>query len=198
MNRLHDARVSDARGRLDGRAKLGLRVGKAVRRRRQAEILGRQPANALAIHRELDRARGGNDFRDPFALDVGQRIRGDCLDLRHHELRPLLLDQPPQRGAIGHRDDMGAMRDLMTGSVGVAVDGDDFDPETLQRDDDLLAELAAAEQHHFGGRRGQGGADVHGLPLATFGHRRSPLDSSHSSSERAPDVALHTNTVVAR
>ena len=37
-----------------------------------------------------------------------------------------------------------------------------LDAEPLQRNDDFLAELAAAEQHHPGRGRGERGADVHG------------------------------------
>ena len=60
---------------------------------------------------------------------------------------------------VGHRDDVRAVRDLMAGRVRVAVDGDGLDAESLQRDDHFLAELAAAEQHHAGGGRGERGAE---------------------------------------
>ena len=55
------------------------------------------------------------------------------------------------------------MRDLMTRRVRVAVDGDHLDAEALQRDDHFLAELAAAEEHHPGGGRGERSTDVHGV-----------------------------------
>jgi hypothetical protein len=43
---------------------------------------------------------------------------------------------------------MGAVRNLLRRRVAVAVDRDGFDAETLEFDDDFLAELAGAEQHY--------------------------------------------------
>ena len=77
-------------------------------------------------------------------------------------MRTLLLDKARQRGPVGHRDDVRAVRDLVPRRVRIAIDGDRLDAEPLQRDDDFLAELAAAEQHDAGGGRGERGADVHG------------------------------------
>ncbi len=86
------------------------------------------------------------------------------------ELRALLLDQPTQRDAVGHRDHVRAMRDLMAGGVRVAVDRDDLDPQSLQRDDHFLAELAAAEQHDLGRGRGKRRADWNRAGLKAVGH----------------------------
>ena len=104
----------------------------------------------------------GTTCGETFALDVDEHVGRDRLDLGHDELRPFLLDQPLQRRRVGHRDHVRAVRDLVPRRVGVAIDGDDLDAEALQRDDDFLAELAAAEQHDPGGGRGERGADVHG------------------------------------
>ena len=100
--------------------------------------------------------------------DVG----GDRLDLGDDEMRAFLLDQPAQRGPVGHRDHVRAVRDLMARRVRVAVDGDHFDAETLQRDDHFLAELAAAQQHHLGRGGGKRRADGKGMRLASVGHGR--------------------------
>ena len=62
-------------------------------------------------------------------------------------MRLFLFDELAQGGAIGHRDDVGAMGDLVARGIGVAVDGDDFDAQSLQGDDHFLAEFAGAEQH---------------------------------------------------
>ncbi len=62
-------------------------------------------------------------------------------------MRLLLLDERAQRDAVGHVDHVRAMRDLVARRVRVAVDGDHFDAEPLQRDDDFLAQFASAEQH---------------------------------------------------
>ena len=61
------------------------------------ELLGGEPADALAVHRELHRAGAGNDLRESVALDDGEHVGGDRLDLRHDDLRSFLLDQALQR-----------------------------------------------------------------------------------------------------
>ena len=53
------------------------------------------------------------------------------------------------------------MGNLMAGSVFVAVYSNDLDAEALQRDDDLLAEFAGAQQHDAQRSRGKRGADFH-------------------------------------
>ena len=42
---------------------------------------------------------------------------------------------------------MRAVRDLLGRRIGVAIDDDGFNAKPLKLDDDLLAELPAAEQH---------------------------------------------------
>ena len=69
------------------------------------------------------------------------------LDLWHDKMWPLMLHQCPQRSAVCHINDMGAVRDLMPGRVWVTVHRNGFDTQSLQCDDDLFAEFAAAEQH---------------------------------------------------
>jgi hypothetical protein len=83
-----------------------------------------------------------------------------------------LLDQRAQRGAVGHVDHVRAMRDLLAGSIGVAIDGDHLDAESLQRDDHFLAELAGAQQHDAQGAGGQGGSDFHGVVAPAMAVRR--------------------------
>jgi hypothetical protein len=95
-------------------------------------------------------ARRRNDLGEPFAFDGGEHVGGDRLDLRHDDLRFFLLDEALQRRRVGHRDDVRAVRDLVPRRVGVAIDGDDLDPQPLEGDDDFLAQFAAAEQHHPG------------------------------------------------
>ena len=67
------------------------------------------------------------------------------------QVRPLGLDHRAQRHRVGHVDDVRAVRDLLAGRVGVAVDRDGLDAQALQRDQHLFAELAGAQQHHLGG-----------------------------------------------
>ena len=55
---------------------------------------------------------------------------------------------------------MAAMCDLHGRSIRVTIHGDDFAAETLQFDDDFLAQLAGAEEHDFRCGGGEGGADA--------------------------------------
>jgi hypothetical protein len=118
-----------------------------------------ESANPFAVHRQLRRPGRRNDFGEPLRLDLGQRIGGDRLDLRHHQMRPLRLNQRLDRFPIGHIDRMGAMRDLMARRVRIAVHRDHFHAKPLQCDDDFLAQLARAEQHDARGRRRERRAD---------------------------------------
>jgi len=71
-----------------------------------------------------------------------------------------------ERRGVGHGDHMGAMGDLLGGSVGVAVDGDHLDPQPLQLDRHFLAQFAGAQQHDLDGGGREGRADAgHGRAL---------------------------------
>jgi hypothetical protein len=111
------------------------------------------------------RSGGGDDFGELLGLHFDQRGGGDGLDLRHDEVGLFLFDQGPQCSPIGHVDHMRAMRDLMAGSVGVAIDGNHLDAESLQGDDHFLAELSGAQQHDAQRAGGQRGSDLHGAFL---------------------------------
>ena len=138
-------------------------IGKGIARGRQFQLFRRQAADALAVHGELRRAGGGDHFRQPGPLDFRQHVGGDGLDLGHDEVRLFLLHQRAQGRAVGHVDDMGAVRHLMAGRIGVAIHRDDFHAQALQGDDHFLAQFAAAEQHDAGGGGAQWGADFHFL-----------------------------------
>ena len=83
-------------------------------------------------------------------------------DFGHDDLRLFLLDQPLERSRIGHRDHVRAMRNLMTRRIGVTINGNRFNTQPLECDDQLLAQLAAAEDHHAGRGRRKRRADLHG------------------------------------
>jgi len=161
-HRLDDARVAD-RGitvaAVDGRAQFPQAAGETVGRGRQAEFLGSQPPDALAVHRQPGRAGGRDHPRQPFTLDLHQRRRGNRLDLRHHQVGLLLLDERAQRNRIGHVDHVRAVGHLVPGCIRVAIDRDDLCAKALQRDDHFLAELAGAQQHHAGGRGTERGTE---------------------------------------
>jgi hypothetical protein len=129
------------------------RVGEPVRRGRQAEFLRRQAPDAFAVHRQVGGARAGNHRREALAFHLQQHVGGDRLDLRHDQLRPLLLDQRAQRGRIGHVQHVRPVRDLVARRVGIAIGGDHLHAQPLQGDDHFFAELARAEQEHARGAR---------------------------------------------
>ena len=161
-DRLHDAREPDCFG---GDGQLGLGVDEAVRGRGEAELLGGQPPDPLAVHRELCRACRRHD---PYArrLHIREDCRRDGLDLGNDDVRPLEVDHRPQRDRVEHVDDVRAMGDLHGRGIRVPVDRDDLDAEALELDRDLLAQLAGTEQQHARGGRGQRGTDldaVHGF-----------------------------------
>ncbi len=105
--------------------------------------------------------RRGDDGAETVGLDAHQFVGGDGLDLRHEQMRALLLDQGAQGLGVGHVDDMGAVGDLLGGGVGVAVHRDGLHAQPLKLDDHFLAQLAGAQQHHPDGGRRQRGAEDH-------------------------------------
>lgn len=173
--RLDEAGVAD---HLNRGAQLCQAVGKLIRRDRQAQRFGNEAADTFAVHREPCGTRSRYHARQPFLFDLHQHVGGDRLDLRHDEVRFFLLDQRAQLRPVHHVDDARMVRHLLTGRIGVTVHGDGFHTETLQRDDDFLAKLATAEQHHADGGRGKRGADdqrfwldSHAVCLDVFGLR---------------------------
>ncbi len=153
-HRLDHAREADGVG---AGAQLLQRVAEPVGAGRQPEGLGGQPADALAVHGQPGRPRGRHH---PLTrgLELDQRRGGDGLDLGDDDVGPLGLHQCPQLVGVAHGDGAGVVGDLVAGRVVVPVDGDGLHAEPLQRDEHLLGQLAAAQQHHAGGRRGQGRA----------------------------------------
>jgi hypothetical protein len=143
-----------------GLAEAGLVVGEAVGRGRQAEFLGGQPADALAVHRQV-RGPGGGDHAPALAFELQQRRGRDGLDLGHDQPRVLAIDQRRQGGAVEHVDHVAAVRHLHRRRTGIAVHGDHLDPEALRLDGHFLAEFAGAEQQQAGGAGGARGSEGH-------------------------------------
>jgi hypothetical protein len=111
------------------------------------------------VHRQAGGAGRGNHAHDARVFQRLQRLRGDGLDLGHHEHGLLGLDERLELRGVAHGDGAGVVGHLLAGRVLVAVDRDGLDAEALQGDQHLLAELAGAEQHHAGGGGGKGGAE---------------------------------------
>jgi len=159
-HRLDDAWHPERR---DRGARLVERVAEAVGGRRQAQLLGSEPADALAIHRQACRT-GGRDHAQPVGLQALELGRRDRLDLGDDEqlrarTRTLGVEQGPQPSGVGHVDDLVAVGDMHRGRARVAVDRDHLaaQPRSLERD--LAPELAGAEQDDARGARGPGRSD---------------------------------------
>jgi hypothetical protein len=79
------------------------------------------------------------------------------------------FDQRAQGDGIGHVDDVRAVRDLVTGRTRVAVNRNGFDAESLQGDQDFLAQFPCAQQQHADGSV-RAGRTQQGRPLAIRMH----------------------------
>ena len=132
-----------------------------VGRRRQAQLLGGESTDALAVHGEVGRA-GGRHHVQALGLELHEHVGGDRLDLGHHQVRLLLCDHGAECRTVEHRQDVAAVCDLHGGRVGVAVARDDLAPQPLELDGHLLAQFARAEQEDTGGGRAEWGTDRHG------------------------------------
>ena len=78
------------------------------------------------------------------ARAVGTTFCPACSDLRHDVIGFFLFDQRAQALAVQHIDDVGAVGDLHRRGIGVAVDGDSFNAQTLTFDGDFFTQLAGA------------------------------------------------------
>jgi hypothetical protein len=134
-------------------------VGEMVGRSGQAQLLGGQATDALAVHGQLCGACGGHHV-EALGLQLDQGGGGDGLDLGHDEMRLLGLDHRTQGGAVEHVDHVAAVRHLHGRGVGVTVHAYHLAAQALQLDHHFLAELAAAAQQHAGRGRRQGGSNT--------------------------------------
>ena len=171
-------------------ADLLLGVAEAVVAGRQAELLGDEPADALAVHRQPRGARRRHDVQ-PLRLELEQHRRGDRLELGHDEQlrarpRALGVQHVAQRVGIGHVDHGVALRDLHRGRARVAVDRQHLAAEPQRLDRHLTTELAAAQQHEAHGGVGQrwSRGEAHGCGSLCIDDRpggdTSPMDPTES------------------
>ena len=147
-HRLDHAGVANAA--VDSRLQLGQAVAELIGAGRQAQGLGRQAADAFAVHRQASGAGGGHHTHGASGLQRLQRGGGNGFDLGHHHVRLFGLDQCRQLGGIAHRDGAGMVGHLVTGCVVIAVHRHRLHAQALQGNQHLLAQLAAAQQHDFG------------------------------------------------
>ena len=165
-----DAGVADAGLAVlpgDGGLQLGQRVAEAVGAGGQAQGFGSQAADAFAVHGQAGSAGGGDDAHHPGGFQLLQHGGGNGLNLGHHQVWALGLDQGLELGRVAHGDGAAVVRHLLAGGVVVAVGGGHFHAQALQGNDDFFAKLAAAQQHDFGGVGGEWGAEGgHGVMCA--------------------------------
>ncbi len=188
---LHDARVADAA--VDRGLQLGERVAELVGAGGHAQGLGGQAADAFAVHRKAGGAGRGDHAHRARVLELLQHRRGDGLDLGHHELRLLGLDQRLQLRGVAHDDGARMVGHLLAGRVLVAVHGDGLDAQALQGDQHLLAEFAGAEEHHAGCRGGEGGAEGGHGGFCRFG--REEKEGKSASAHCKPPVSPAATTL---
>ena len=164
-DRLNNAGQADACDRLaillDG-------PGEQVTRRRQIELLGREPANALAIHGQAGRPRGRN-YPESLRFEFNQTWRCNGLYFRHDEIGLFLPYQRFECVAVEHVYHMRAMRNLHGWRIGVAIHGYDLDAESLCLYCAFFAEFAGSEQHHPRGAFGKGRSDCSHRGCFRFG-----------------------------
>jgi len=65
-----------------------------------------------------------------------------ALDFGHDQMRLFLLDQGLELGRIAHGDGAGMVGHLLAGGVFITVNGHRLHAQTLQRNQDLLAQFA--------------------------------------------------------
>ena len=115
----------------------------------QPKPVRRKVADGVAVHREVGRSRA-RDHGLAALLEREQLCRADRLDLRHHEVRLVPPDDPAQRCAVEHVDDLVSVCHLHRRRARVAVHGDHAAPEPLGADHRFLAEFARAEEEQGG------------------------------------------------
>ena len=98
-----------------------------------------------------------------------QGLGRDGFDLRHNDVRALGFDQRAQGDGIGHVDDMRTVRDLVTRGTFVTVHCNGLDAESLQGDQNFLAQFPSAQQQHADSRL-RAGRSQWGRPVSIGMH----------------------------
>ena len=143
--RLDDARVADLGSR-------GLQFietfGVEVAGRLQSQLLGRQVADRLAVHREVHGPGARHDLHAP-ALEIVEPFGADRLDLGDDDVGVVALHDGRQRIAVEHVEDLRSVGHLHGRGSGVTVAGHDGLAEPLRGNHEFLAQLSRAEQQYF-------------------------------------------------
>ena len=148
--RLHHARVADPVGRL---AQLLQCRGVEVAGGLQPQLLGRQVADRLAVHRVVHGPRARHHL-DARAFEVVETFGTDRLDLRDDHVRAVFRNGRRKGLAVQHVEDLEAVGYLHGRSVGIFVARHDRLAQPLGRNRELLAQLPGAQQQYFFHRYG--------------------------------------------
>ena len=161
-HRLDHAGVADgglAVGAVNGSLQLFGGIAKAVGAGGQAQGFGRQAADAFAVHGQARGARRGDDGDHARGFQLFQHGGGNGFDLGHNQIGLLGFDQGLELRRIAHGDGARMVGHLLAGGMVIAVDRNGLHAQALQGDQHFLAQLAAAQQHDFGGVGGEGGSE---------------------------------------
>jgi len=137
---------------------LGQRVTETVGAGGQAQGFSGQTANTFTVHGQTRGAGRGNAGDDACGLQLFQHGRGNGLYLGHDQIGLDLFDQRLELSRIAHGDGARMMGHLLARRVFIAVHGNGFHAQALQGNQHFLAQLAAAQQHDFGGIGGERGS----------------------------------------
>ncbi|MOA00918.1 hypothetical protein D3C78_1202980 [compost metagenome] len=74
-------------------------------------------------------------------LQLYKRICRNRFDLRHNDIRTLLLNDLSDRSPVQHIDRIAPMRNLHSWRMVISVYGDRLNPKALSFEHDLLAKL---------------------------------------------------------
>jgi len=123
-HRLNDARVTNLVHRLQ---KIAFAVGEAIAGGGQGQLFCGQAANAFPVHGQL-RGAGARHHALAFSLQRQQGVGGDGFDFRHYKVRLFCGNHGAQGIAIQHVDDVRAVRNVHGRCIGIAIDGNNFNP----------------------------------------------------------------------
>ena len=125
----------------DGRIELLTRICKLIACGRETQLLRRQTADTLPVHRQ-ERSLGGRDDIESFFLQFDQGRRSNGLYLRNDVVRAFRLYDFAQTCAIQHVDDIMAVRHLHGRGIRITVHGNHFDTEALKFDYNFLTQFS--------------------------------------------------------
>ena len=131
---------------LGGGGQLFGAVGIGVAGRAQAQLPGRQIADAVAIHGYRRGSRRGDDAL-AFRLQFGQGIHRQGFDFGDQQIRLVAPHHRLEGIGVGHGHHLGQVGHLHRRGARVAIHGDHPAAQALGGDGHLLAQFAAAQQH---------------------------------------------------